>query len=220
LGFYAVNDGMDRYIASLVGSIGKTGVKKFARLTLLCRGATLSNRKGGFDSGESILPMDSSRARWIAGHIGRFDELVAAPERSALETAAAFGADLRIEPVLRDLDYGAWRSRTLDDIAQADPQALHAWLEDPEAAPHGGESLADLVRRVSGWMDDAVAAGGHALVVTHAPVIRAAILKTLQAPLASFWRVDVEPLAIADIRNDGRRWAIRSLGHAKETTAE
>lgn len=211
---------MDRYIASLVGSIGAVGVKKFARLTLLCRGATLSNRKGGFDSGQSILPMDSTRAQRIAGHISRFDRLISAPERSALETAAAFPGDPHIEPVLRDLDYGTWQSRTLDDIAQADPQALHAWLENPEAAPHEGESLVDLFGRVSGWMDDALAAGGHALVVTHAPVIRAAILKTLQAPLASFWRVDVEPLAIADIRSDGRRWAIRSLGQGKETVAE
>lgn len=195
-------------------------MKKFARLTLLCRGATLSNRKGGFDSEEAILPMDVTRAARIASHLGRFDTMFTAPEQSALETAAAFPSEPRIEPALRDLFYGSWRTRTLDDIAQADPQALQAWLEDPDAAPHGGESLAGLFDRVSGWMDEALTAGGHALVITHAPVIRAAVLKTLAAPLASFWRVDVEPLALADIRSDGRRWALRALGRANETAAE
>lgn len=195
-------------------------MKKFARLTLLCRGATLSNRKGGFNSDEAIQPMDATRAARIASHLGRFDILATAPERSALETAAAFQAEPRIEPALRDLDYGSWRARTLDDIAQTEPQALQTWLDDPDAAPHGGESLAGLLERVSGWMDEVLAVGGHVLVITHAPVIRAAVLKTLAAPLASFWWIDVQPLAVADIRSDGRRWALRSLGPANETGAE
>lgn len=218
--FYAVNDCLDRYIAPLVASIGAIPVKKFARLTLLCRGATLSNRRGGFDSEESILPMDETRAQRIARHLSRFDALVTAPERSALETAAAFAGEPRIDPALRDLSYGHWQARTLDDIAETDPQALQAWLDDPDTAPHGGESLAALFGRVSAWMDDCLAAGGHVLAVTHAPVIRAAILKVLQAPIASFWRIDVEPLATADIRSDGQRWALRSLGRANETAAE
>ena len=195
-------------------------MKKFARLTLLCRGATLSNRKGGFRSDEAILPMDATRAERIARHMGRFDALVTAPEQSALETAAAFQVAPGIEPAVRDISYGTWQSQTLDDIANSDPQALQRWLTDPDSVPHGGESLADLFGRVSRWMDDALVAGGHMLVVTHAPVIRAAILKTLQAPLTSFWRIDVEPLAIADIRSDGRRWALRSLGPANETAAK
>jgi broad specificity phosphatase PhoE len=218
--FYTVNDCLDRYIASDPALNEALPVKKFARLTLLCRGATLSNRKGGFDSGEPILPMDETRAQQIARHMGRFDALVTAPERSALQTAAAFQAESRIEPAIRDLSYGTWQSRTLDDIASTDPHALQAWLEDPHAAPHGGESLAGLFARVSGWMDDSLVAGGHSLVVTHAPVIRAAILKTLAAPLASFWHIDIEPLAVADIRSDGCRWALRALGRANETAAE
>jgi len=222
--FYAVNDCLDRYIApnpALNEALPvKLPVKKFARLTLLCRGATLSNRKGGFNSEEPILPMDATRAVRIARHVSRFDALITAPEQSALETAAAFQAAPHIEPALRDLAYGAWRTKTLDDIASTDPLAIQAWLDDPHAAPHGGESLAGLFDRVSAWMDDALADGGHRLVVTHAPVIRAAVLKTLQAPLASFWRIDVEPLAVADIRSDGRRWALRALGHADETAAK
>lgn len=211
---------MDRYIAPDPDLNEALSVKKFARLTLLCRGATLSNRKGGFNSEEPILPMDATRAARIAPHLGRFDSLVAAPEQSVLETAAAFPIQPRIEHALRDLDYGSWRARTLEDIAQAEPQALQTWLDDPDAAPHGGESLAGLVERVSGWMDEALAAGRHALVITHAPVIRAAVLKTLAAPLASFWRIDVEPLAIVDIRSDGRRWALRAIGPANETAAK
>jgi broad specificity phosphatase PhoE len=194
----------------------RCAVKKFARLTMLCRGATLSNRTGGFNSDETVLPMEVTKAQRIARLKSRYDAVITAPERSAIETAAVFQADVSIESRVGDLSYGEWKSRTLQEIADADPQALQSWLQDPEAAPHGGESLAQLFGRVSDWMDELRDAGGHTLVVTHAPVIRAAILAVLGAPLDAFWRIDVEPLAVADIRSDGRRWALRSLGHVAE----
>ena len=52
--------------------------------------------------------------------------------------------------------------------------------------------------------------------MTHAAVIRAAVLIVLDAPASAFWRIDVEPLSLTDLRFDGRRWALRALGLAVE----
>jgi hypothetical protein len=54
-----------------------------------------------------------------------------------------------------------------------------AWLTDPGAAPHGGESSASLIDRIGRWMvertDD-----GHTVAVTHPAVIRSAVVHSLE----------------------------------------
>ena len=66
-----------------------------------------------------------------------------------------------------------------------------------------------LVARISGWLDGLSHERGALVAVTHAPVIRAAILTALDAPAQAFWRVDVEPFARVELAGDGRRWALR-----------
>jgi len=62
------------------------------------------------------------------------------PERRCLDTAAALGLWPVIDPALAELDVGDWPARGLSDLERDDPAGLHAWLTDPVAAPHGGES--------------------------------------------------------------------------------
>jgi broad specificity phosphatase PhoE len=50
------------------------------------------------------------------------------------------------------------------------------------------------------------------IAVTHAAVIRAAVIGVLGAPPQSFWRIDVEPMSLVDLRSDKRRWALRVPG--------
>jgi broad specificity phosphatase PhoE len=115
-----------------------------------------------------------------------------------------------VHPALRDCDYGHWCGRKLTDIQAAHPAELAAWLSDPGAAPHGGESLLALMQRVSDWMADRLHDDGHTIAVTHAAVIRAAVIDALGAPSQSFWRIDAEPLSVVDLRSDKRRWVLRA----------
>src|SRR5689334_23413628 len=62
---------------------------------------------------------------------------------------------------------------------------LAIWLTDPTRAPHGGESVVDLISRVGGWMDTLTARRGRLVAVTHPAVVRAAILVALDAPAKS-----------------------------------
>ncbi|GGQ00841.1 hypothetical protein GCM10010266_25210 [Streptomyces griseomycini] len=57
---------------------------------------------------------------------------------------------------------GRRRGLPLGEAMAREPEAVGgAWLTDPRATPHGGESLPDFVRRVGGWLDTRPAPGGR-----------------------------------------------------------
>ncbi len=92
--------------------------------------------------------------------------------RLARLLAGRLGLPLCLETRLRELDFGEWEGRSWDEIARSDPARFEAWSGNwQRAAPPGGESVGELVRRVAEFVvelpDECV------LVVTHAGPIRA-----------------------------------------------
>ncbi len=55
-------------------------------------------------------------------------------------------------------------------------------MTDPDAAPHGGESLTGLLARVRGWLAEQAALDGTAIAITHGGVVKAAVTIALDAP--------------------------------------
>ena len=145
--------------------------------------------------------------RWKAP---RAQRIFAAPERRVQQTANALGLFAVTAAELRDCDYGEWRGREFDELYSSNPDGIGAWLTDPDAAPHGGESLVNLIGRVSGWLNEHHNAG-HTIVVTHPAVIRSAIVHVLGAAPQTFWRIDIAPLSLTDIRFNGNAWTLRSI---------
>jgi broad specificity phosphatase PhoE len=45
-------------------------------------------------------------------------------------------------------DYGTWVGRGFEELRADQPEGIVAWLTDPVAAPHGGESIVNLIDRV------------------------------------------------------------------------
>lgn len=180
------------------------------RLTLICHGATAATRSGAFPADEPLEDRALARAAALKPMIRRADRVWTSPALRARQTAAALGLDVAEEPALRDVDAGRWAGRRLQEIQAEEPEGVIAWLADPDAAPHGGETLSDLLRRSAAWVDARAGDGGHGIAVTHAAVIRAAILHGLGAPASSFWRIDVVPLGVVELSHDGRRWAWRA----------
>ncbi|MFK8911357.1 histidine phosphatase family protein [Streptomyces sp. YS-3] len=113
------------------------------------------------------------------------------------------------EPALADWDLGSWRGRRLDELSAEEPTGVRAWLTDPAAAPHGGESLLALVARVGAWLDTLPVAGGRVLAVASPAVVRAAVTHALALPPASFWRLDVAPLTLTELSGRSGRWNLR-----------
>jgi broad specificity phosphatase PhoE len=114
---------------------------------------------------------------------------------------------------LCDLDYAAWGGHDLSEVQSLTPEDVAAWLIDPAAAPHGGESILKLISRIGRWLEEQRDAG-HTLAFTHPSVIRAAIVYALEAPPLAFWRIDIAPLSMTDLRWNGRMWTVRSSGCA------
>jgi broad specificity phosphatase PhoE len=84
-------------------------------------------------------------------------------------------------------------------------------MRNPATAPHGGETIPAVMERVKAWIAERGKDSGHTVAVTHASVIRAAIVYAIEADLRAFWRIDVVPLSRTDLRTNGRRWVLRSL---------
>ncbi|UDL89214.1 histidine phosphatase family protein [Mesorhizobium sp. PAMC28654] len=179
------------------------------RLTMIRSGATPATRKGAFALDEPLEPRAHELAAAVGARLRRADRVLTSPTPRARQTAEAMSLQASVEPLLAEQDHGRWAGKSLEAVHADDPQGIAAWLADPDAAPHGGESLADVSRRASTFMDRLMAERGHTIVVTHASVIRAAIVHVLGAPLAACRRIDIEPLGVTEFSSDGRRWMLR-----------
>ena len=141
-----------------------------------------ATRRSAFPLDEPLDPRGVDEARALAPRVGRFDAIWSSPAARARETAEALGLTATVADELDECDFGAWRGRTLADLHAEDPAAVAAWMEDPAAAPHGGESLLALLERVRGWLGARAGDGSRVVAVTHAGVIRAAVVCALDAP--------------------------------------
>ncbi|MFI7545481.1 histidine phosphatase family protein [Actinoplanes sp. NPDC049599] len=143
---------------------------------------------------------------------GRADRWVCAPSQAALQTARALGHDDPghddpvVERALADPGYGSWTGLGLGDVAGRDPEGLQAWLTDPGAAAHGGESLTAVRKRVGAWLD--TQAGQRTVAVAHPVVIRAALTHALGLPDAAVWQLDVAPLSLIRLTHRTGRWHV------------
>ncbi len=182
------------------------------RITLVCHATTQALRAATFGGDDSLDEIGKTNAARLAGSLGRVDHCWSSPAMRARETAAAMGLAARVDERLRECDFGRWTGLRFQQLLFKEPRKLVSWMRDPSSAPHGGESIPQVLARVAAWIDDRGRDPGHTVAVTHASVIRAAIVHVIQAQLSSFWRIDVVPLSQTDLRTNGRRWVLRAMG--------
>ena len=131
-------------------------------IVVVRHGRTVSNAAGLLlgraDPDLDELGIDQARRLGAAlGHEAgpAVDRIVTSPlartRQTAAAVAAATGAAVTVDERFVELDYGEWDQRPLADVA-ADEWA--AWRADVAFAPPGGESLAELGRRVRSGLDD------------------------------------------------------------------
>ncbi len=181
-------------------------MSEVVRLTLVSHAMTDAMAAGRFPTDE---PLNSVGHRQVDASVelGVTERAYCGPEKRARQTAELLGLQASIDTRLADLDCGRWRG---DFLAHADPADLAIWLTDPTRAPHGGESVVDLIERVKGWMESLTADRARLVAVTHPSVIRAAIVIALDAPPKSFWRIDIAPASRTVLHFRGHAWTLRS----------
>jgi broad specificity phosphatase PhoE len=157
-----------------------------------------------------VFPDDPALGRRERATASRADAAWSSPNTRAVQTASVLGLAASLAPALRDCDFGRWTGRRLAEIRREQPEALAAWIADPAAKPHGGESVTEVIGRVAGWLDERLRERGHLVAVT--VVIRAAIIYALGAAPSSCARIDVAPLSRTVLTHDGGSWRLRSHG--------
>jgi broad specificity phosphatase PhoE len=148
---------------------------------------------------------------------GRIACWVSGPEKACQTTALRLGGTAEAIQELRECDFGTWTGKALADIASQDPSGLDAWLRDPHAAPHGGESLAVLINRVGRVLDDQQWPDGRSVAVVTPLVARALLVHALGAAPEVIFRIDIAPLGRALISRSQQMWRLTSLEPATDS---
>jgi broad specificity phosphatase PhoE len=141
----------------------------------------------------------------------RSDSWWSAPEPACQETAATLGDVGAVLPALAGPDLGTWSGRPLEEVAAADPTGLQAWLTDPDARPHDGETLTELVRRMAGVLGDHRWRARTSVLVVTPLAARALTAAALGAPAAVVLAVDVGHGGRVLLSRSGAQWRLQEL---------
>ena len=128
----------------------------------------------GAHTGRTDIPLTAAgRAqaaaigRFLAGR--RFLAVFVSPLERARETCAlaGFGAVARIDPDLREWDYGEYEGRSTPEIQQQRP-GWSLWSDGPS----GGETVEQVAARAEAAIARAAAADGDVLLFSHGHLLR------------------------------------------------
>lgn len=97
--------------------------------------------------------------------------------------------EIVVDGGLRSIDLGAWVGRRPEEIA---PAELGPWFADPDAAPHGGETVTAFVHRIHMRLSE-LAASTVGVAVVAKPVVQAAVAVHRGLGAAGFFGVDITP---------------------------
>jgi broad specificity phosphatase PhoE len=165
-------------------------------LILLCHAATRAMKAGRFPVRDETAPHDE-RARLAPLRARHGTRVLTSPARVARQTAEWIADAFEIVPAFDDIDYGRWRGLSLREAGEREPEHVAAWLADPQAHPHGGESIAMLEARVAEGLAfiDRLNPRERCIVVTHALVVKVALARVLGLPLRAVYGMDFAPLS-------------------------
>jgi broad specificity phosphatase PhoE len=165
-------------------------------------GRILSGRTAGIRLAEE----GHEQARRIAARFScdRIAVVQSSPRERARETAAPIAeqASLKAEiaPALDEIDLGEWTGRSFAALNDdPDWQSWNAFRGT--ARPPGGEGMLELQQRIVAHLDklSVLHPDQRLVLVSHAEVIRAAILHALRIPLDDFARIEIAPASISTI---------------------
>jgi broad specificity phosphatase PhoE len=128
--------------------------------------------------------------------------------RRAWETATAIAGSRSLlvlaDPQLREMHFGVWEGLTYADICHEDAQGVAAWEANPmEVAPPGGETLAQVARRVTVSLaairNKHQGRGQTVLVVAHRGSLRVLLCLLLGLPPTKQWQFLLTPASLSEL---------------------
>ncbi|MFU8889518.1 MAG: histidine phosphatase family protein [Trueperaceae bacterium] len=161
--------------------------------------------------GSSDIPLDATglaQARRLAPRLAQvdFDAVYASDMARARVTAetALPGADVRLDPRLRELAYGIFEGKSWATLDADEAIEARHWHEDRYGRRiPGGESYADLQARVAAFRAE-LPERGRVIAFAHGGTIRAALYLALGQPVPGVWRLEIANTSITRLGFDHR----------------
>jgi broad specificity phosphatase PhoE len=164
--------------------------------------------------GRTVAAPLSSDGRQQARRLGqslareRLTQVRASPRERTRDTAAVIAArhrlEVHVDPALDEIDFGEWSGITFRELER--DARWRAWNEDREKrAPPGGESIHEVQQRVIGLLHALGRAhpGECIALVSHAEVIRSALL-AIRGWSPNRWReIELEPASVTTLHAEG-----------------
>jgi len=193
-----------------VAAVAGTGTS--TRVVLVRHGVTDFTTTGRLDgrggADPSLNAVGRAQARAAGAAVASFVEdgratVITSSLARARETGAAVAAALGVEPTVdADWDeqgFGDWDGASMQALVEGSRDELLRLRDDPTYARPGGESHADLTRRVLSAYDRVVAAGGTTVVVCHRKPIMVVLAHLLDIPHERMWRLATAPGSLSAV---------------------
>jgi broad specificity phosphatase PhoE len=181
------------------------------RAIILARhGRTLWNLEGRYQgqSDSALCPIGLEECESLAERLGGMGigSIYTSPLNRARVTARIVAERLRITSIqddqrLAEIHFGEWEGLTQTEVRQRWPALLKTWKSAPDAVRFpGGETLQEARARLRSFLTEVASKNGLSraptLVVTHAGLIRLAILDARQEDGTAFRRLPIAPASI------------------------
>ncbi len=144
-----------------------------------------------------------------AGAVGKALEgepvtfIYSSPLSRAAQTAQPLADAKKLEvvhhPGIKDMNFGSWEKRKLEDIEKEQPRLFREWVEKPHNCKiPGGEMLGEVQKRaLDGWREIAEKHPGETgLLVSHRVVCKLLILGLMGLGPEKFWDIRQDTAAI------------------------
>jgi broad specificity phosphatase PhoE len=166
-------------------------------------------------------PLDErgeGQARFVAKRLLTLPQLIveSSPRRRARHTAgiiaAARDTTVRIVPQMDEIDFGSWSGQTFEALA-ADPQWRRWNKYRGVSRTPAGDSIRDVQERVLAHFRklEQLVDEETIVIVTHAEVIRSAVLLALQAPIDDYYRFEIGPASLTRLTVEGSQLRLDSV---------
>jgi probable phosphoglycerate mutase len=161
---------------------------------------------GGIDM--PLNDLGNAQAEALAREIaerGGADVIVASPLLRTQQTAAyvseAIGVPVELDEGFAECAFGEWDAFTFTEVRERWPEQLDAWLASTDVAPPGGESFAEVNRRVEAARRGVLErhAGKRVIIVAHVTPIKVMVSQALETDLTLLFKMELSPCSLTTL---------------------
>ncbi len=161
---------------------------------------------GGVD--KPLNGLGNAQAQALARELaerGGADVIVASPLLRTQQTAAyiseAIGIPVELDEGFAECAFGEWDGFTFTEVRERWPEQLDAWLASTEIAPPGGESFADVNRRVEAARLGVLErhAGRRVIIVAHVTPIKLMVSQALETDITLLFKMELSPCSLTTL---------------------